>query len=126
MRLILVRHGQTPSNEIGALDTAEPGPGLTALGREQAALVPAALAAERVDAIVVSSLVRTHETAAPLAAERGIEPMVRRGIREVEAGDLEMRTDRASVITYLQTFGAWAAGDTNLRSSKRFSSIHRR
>lgn len=115
MRLILVRHGQTPSNEIGALDTAEPGPGLTALGREQAALLPEALAAERIDAIVVSSLVRTHETADALAADRGLEPVVRRGIREVAAGDLEMRTDRASVIAYLRTFGAWAAGDLETR-----------
>lgn len=115
MRLILVRHGQTPSNEIGALDTAEPGPGLTELGREQAALLPAALAGERIDAIVVSSLVRTHETAAALAADRGLEPIVRRGIREVAAGDLEMKNDRASVVAYMQTFGAWAAGDLDAR-----------
>ncbi|MGV8885781.1 MAG: histidine phosphatase family protein [Microbacteriaceae bacterium] len=115
MRLILVRHGQTPSNEIGALDTAEPGPGLTLLGREQAAALPAALAGERVDAIVVSTLVRTQETAAPLAADREIEPMVRRGIREVAAGDLEMSTDRPSVMRYLQTFAAWASGDFDTR-----------
>lgn len=115
MRLILVRHGQTPSNEIGALDTAEPGPGLTELGREQAALLPAALAGESIDAIVVSSLVRTHETAAALAAHRGIEPIERRGIREVAAGDLEMKNDRASVMAYMQTFAAWASGDLAAR-----------
>ena len=27
MRLILIRHGQTPANVLGALDTAVPGPG---------------------------------------------------------------------------------------------------
>src|SRR5665647_3502119 len=37
MRLILVRHGQTSSNISRALDTAEPGPDLTDLGRAQAA-----------------------------------------------------------------------------------------
>ena len=35
-RLFLVRHGQTTSNEIHALDTALPGASLTTLGREQA------------------------------------------------------------------------------------------
>ena len=40
MRLLLVRHGQTPSNVAGLLDTALPGPGLTALGTRQAAAIP--------------------------------------------------------------------------------------
>ena len=29
MRLLLIRHGQTPANVRGELDTAAPGPGLT-------------------------------------------------------------------------------------------------
>jgi release factor glutamine methyltransferase len=37
VRLLLIRHGQTPSNVLGLLDTAPPGPGLTDLGVEQAA-----------------------------------------------------------------------------------------
>src|SRR5438309_1058791 len=41
VRLLLVRHGQIPSNVHGILDTAEPGPSLNDIGREQArALVP--------------------------------------------------------------------------------------
>jgi len=115
MRLILIRHGQTPSNVIGALDTATPGPGLTALGHEQAAALPAALAEEEIDEIVVSTLVRTHETAAPLAAALGLEPIVRAGIREIEAGDLEMRNDREGVTAYLEAFGSWAQGDYDAR-----------
>ena len=35
MRLILVRHGQTPSNIERLLDTGAPGPGLTELGLAQ-------------------------------------------------------------------------------------------
>ena len=46
MRLLLIRHGQTPSNVLGALDTLVPGPGLTPLGLEQAAAIPDALAGE--------------------------------------------------------------------------------
>ncbi|TBN58170.1 histidine phosphatase family protein [Glaciihabitans arcticus] len=115
MRLILVRHGQTTSNVAGALDTATPGAELTELGREQAAALPAVLARERLDAIVVSTLVRTQQTAAPLAAATGIEPIVRAGIREVEAGTLEMKSDRKSVMAYLTAFASWATGDLEAR-----------
>ncbi|MFI7389910.1 histidine phosphatase family protein [Streptomyces tendae] len=115
MRLLLVRHGQTPSNLKHLLDTAEPGPGLTALGQEQAAALPDALASERIDALYASTLVRTQLTAAPLAAARGLEVRVRAGIRELTAGDLEMRGDDEAAHTYMHTAFAWSAGDVGLR-----------
>ncbi|OIJ67866.1 histidine phosphatase family protein [Streptomyces mangrovisoli] len=116
MRLLLVRHGQTPSNVDFLLDTAVPGPGLTALGRRQAKALPAALAGEHIDALYASTLLRTQLTAAPLAAARGLEVLVRDGIREVFAGDLEMlRGDCARGERYMRTVFAWAAGDTALR-----------
>jgi probable phosphoglycerate mutase len=92
MRLLLIRHGQTPANVLGQLDTARPGPGLTELGARQAAEIPDALANERVDALVASTLLRTQLTAAPLAGARGLEVEVRPGLHEIEAGDLESRT----------------------------------
>ncbi|WP_030742821.1 histidine phosphatase family protein [Streptomyces sp. NRRL S-31] len=116
MRLLLVRHGQTPSNVDHLLDTAVPGPGLTPLGEAQAAALPGALAGEDVEALYASTLIRTQRTAAPLAAARGLEVIVRDGIRELSAGDLEMlpgHTPQAE--RYLRTVFAWAAGDTALR-----------
>ncbi|MFE2937867.1 histidine phosphatase family protein [Streptomyces sp. NPDC059255] len=115
MRLLLIRHGQTPSNLAGLLDTAAPGPGLTATGELQAAALPAALADEDIGALYVSTLIRTRLTAAPLAAARGLEPRVRDGIRELSAGELELRGDDESVRRYLTTAFAWSAGDTELR-----------
>ncbi|MFG2473490.1 histidine phosphatase family protein [Streptomyces fagopyri] len=116
MRLILVRHGQTPSNVEFLLDTAAPGPGLTALGEKQAAALPQALADEEIDALYASTLTRARLTAAPLAAARGLEVQVREGIRELSAGDLEMlRGDTAEARAYLTTAFAWAAGETALR-----------
>jgi broad specificity phosphatase PhoE len=111
MRLLLLRHGQTPSNVGGLLDTAYPGPGLTALGERQAAAVPGALRDHQVDAIAVSSLVRTSITAAPLAEARGIEPQVFDGLREIEAGDLEMAGAHEAHLSYLDTVFGWARGD---------------
>jgi probable phosphoglycerate mutase len=115
MRLILVRHGQTPANVDGVLESTVPGPGLTALGHEQAEELVKALAEEKIDAIFVSSMVRTHLTAAPLVAARGIEPVVRDGLREIAAGDVEGNTDEASVHQYVHTLLAWCGGDLDVR-----------
>jgi broad specificity phosphatase PhoE len=116
MRLLLVRHGETPSNVSGLLDTAAPGPGLTDLGTRQAAALPAALADEDIEALYASTLVRTQLTAAPLAAARGLDVLVRDGIREISAGHLEMLPgDTEEGQRYVRTVFAWAAGDVDLR-----------
>src|SRR5688572_23161801 len=107
MRLFLIRHGQTPSNVAGLLDTAAPGPGLTDLGHRQAAEIPDALRSTPVDAIFASTLVRTQLTAAPLAEDRGLDVVVLPGIHEIEAGDLELNLDHASVRIYLETAFSW-------------------
>ncbi|WP_409468446.1 histidine phosphatase family protein [Streptomyces sp. HC307] len=116
MRLLLVRHGQTPTNLAYLLDTTVPGPGLTELGERQAAALPAALADEDIEAVYASTLVRTQLTAEPLAAARGLEVIVRDGIRELTAGELEMLPgDSERGQEYMRTAFAWAAGDTTLR-----------
>jgi broad specificity phosphatase PhoE len=115
MRLILVRHGQTPANVDGILESTVPGPGLTPLGHEQAEALVEALADEKIDAIFVSSMIRTHLTAAPLVAARSLEPAVRDGLREIAAGDVEGNTDEASVHQYVHTLLAWCAGDLGVR-----------
>ncbi|MCT1357556.1 histidine phosphatase family protein [Rothia kristinae] len=114
MRLILIRHGQTPSNIHGLLDTDAPGPGLTELGVAQAEAVPEALARQAVDGIFVSTLVRTHLTAAPLVRARGVEPVELDGFREVQAGDLEGTNTAQNQRTYIGTAFAWARGDREL------------
>lgn len=107
MRLLLIRHGQTPSNVIHALDTAAPGADLTDLGRAQAAALPEALADERIEAIYATTLVRTQQTAQPLAQARGLEVLVRPGFREIAAGDLEMRTDGEALHAYIDVVFSW-------------------
>lgn len=115
MRLFLIRHGQTPSNVLGALDTGHPGPGLTELGTTQASALVETLADKPVEAIFASTLVRTQHTAAPLASALGLDVDIRRGLHEIEAGALEMRTDRESIMTYVQTAFAWSVGEYDRR-----------
>lgn len=118
MRLLLIRHGQTPANVRGEIATVRPGPSLTKLGRRQAdALATSILtdAGETIAAVYVSPLTRTAETAAPLAASLGLEPEVLEGLEEIEAGELEDRRDMPSVMAYVRTVFGWAAGDLDVR-----------
>lgn len=115
MRLILIRHGQTPANVAGVLESTVPGPGLTELGQTQAEELVGALAHEPIDAIFVSTMLRTHLTAAPLAKDRGLRPVERDGLREIAAGDVEGNTDDASVHQYVSTLLSWCAGDLDVR-----------
>ncbi|MCK9894199.1 histidine phosphatase family protein [Frankia sp. AgB32] len=108
---MLLRHGQTPYNVVGALDTARPGAELTALGQAQARALPGVLRGETISAIHASVLIRTQLTAAPLAEARGLTVGVEEGLEEIVAGDLELRSDRTSIMAYLAVAGAWIHGD---------------
>ncbi|MEO5663990.1 MAG: histidine phosphatase family protein [Nocardioides sp.] len=111
MRLFLLRHGQTHGNVSGQLDTAFPGLGLTDLGQRQAAAAAHALGDEGIGAIAISTLLRTAQTAAPIAADLGLTPVEHDGLREITAGDFEMRGDEDAVLGYLGTIAHWLEGD---------------
>jgi len=90
--LLLVRHGQSATFVPGApfrLVDGHGDPDLSPEGREQAERVGERLAGEGVQAIYVSTLVRTTQTAAPLARRTGIMPRVEPDLREVFLGAWE-------------------------------------
>lgn len=115
MRLLLIRHGETPGNVLGQLDTAHPGPGLTDLGERQAAALARSLANEQIGLLYASTLIRTQITARPLATMRGLGIEVLTGLREIEAGSLEKLTDHESHMRYFSTVAAWTEGDLTRR-----------
>lgn len=114
MRLLLIRHAQTASNVARALDTAPPGAPLTDLGHQQAARLAAGLAAECLDVVAASPLLRARQTAQPLAAARALAALTLDGLREIEAGDLEMHTAAESVASYRRVIHAWATGELDV------------
>ena len=115
MKLLLIRHGQTPGNVLGQLDTDHPGPGLTALGERQAEAMARSLANEPIGALYASTLIRTQITAAPLGKVHSLEVEVLDGLHEIEAGALEKLTDEESHKRYMGTVFSWAAGDLDRR-----------
>ena len=89
---VLVRHGATEAYVPGRLFPLVDGhgdPALSEEGQAQAILVGQRLAGERVDAVYVTSLRRTMQTAAPLLAASGMEARVVRDLREVHLGAWE-------------------------------------
>ena len=90
--VLLVRHGESAPASADApfaLVDGHGDPELDPVGVAQAELIGARLAAERVDAIYVTTLRRTHETAAPLASHLGLTPIVEPDLREVFLGEWE-------------------------------------
>lgn len=90
--LFLVRHGESapvvPGVAIPQVDGHDD-PALAPEGRHQAERVGERLADQHIDAIYVSPLRRTHETAAPLASRVGLTPVVVPDLREVHLGEWE-------------------------------------
>jgi probable phosphoglycerate mutase len=90
--LLLVRHGESEPASMDApfpLVDGRSDPALSPEGRHQAQRVATRLAAAGIDAIYVTTLRRTAETAAPLASRLGLVPAVEAGLREVGLGDWE-------------------------------------
>lgn len=111
MRLTLVRHGETPGNVAGRLDTAVPGPGLTERGQDQAAALVDRFRGETFDRIWTSAHLRAQLTAGPVAADRGLELNIRPELGEFSVGDLEGRNDDAAMTVFLAVMHAWIDGD---------------
>jgi probable phosphoglycerate mutase len=99
--VLLVRHGESePAIEGQDFELVEGqgNPALSPEGREQAELVGRRLAGEGIDAIYVSSLRRTAQTAEPLAHRLSMSPVVDPDVREVFLGDWEGGLFRQKIV----------------------------
>ncbi len=108
--LFLVRHGESGWNREGLIQGQSPlAPGLTAAGREDAALAAGRLRGAGADLILASDLRRAVQTARPIAARLGLpirlEPRLRERLlgtaegrpgAEVGAGDLGVTGTRVT------------------------------
>ncbi|HSS34376.1 MAG TPA: histidine phosphatase family protein [Solirubrobacterales bacterium] len=90
--VVMVRHGASEAAVVGSkfpLVDGHSNPALSRPGRAQAEMVAAGLGGDEFSGLFVTSLRRTQETAAPLAAASGLEAVVIPELREVYLGDFE-------------------------------------
>ena len=80
-KIIIVRHGESKTNELGILVGQGDFP-LTDLGLAQAEQTADALAEEQIDAVYSSDLMRAMQTATPHATRRGLAVIPDKDLRE--------------------------------------------
>jgi probable phosphoglycerate mutase len=92
--LLLIRHGESARAAPGQdepITGDHADPALTPLGQEQADRLAARLAGTSIQAIYVTPLRRTRQTARPLAAHLGLPMLMAEGLIEVHLGEWEGR-----------------------------------
>jgi broad specificity phosphatase PhoE len=113
--LTFVRHAQSAGNASGLVDTSTPGPALTDLGRTQAVASAQRLAPNRYDGIFASTMIRTQQTAQPMADTLHEPVTVLPGLHEVEAGVYEGQPEASAVQTYFAAPEQWLRGERSAR-----------
>jgi probable phosphoglycerate mutase len=108
--LVLVRHGQTPSNVRGVLDTRLPGPELTEKGVRQATALAESLTGEDVVGVYSSVATRAHQTAMTVAGRYDLAAKCVDGLHELQAGDLEGSTEPVYREIFDKIFAQWLDG----------------
>ncbi len=118
-RIILARHGETDWNLERRVQGHADAP-LNDTGRAQARALAAALAADRIDAVYSSDLLRAHETARIVAQPRGLEVTAIRDLRERHFGTWEGLTDDEIFARYPEaSSGSWGDGETREQMTRR-------
>lgn len=113
--LTFVRHAQSEGNASGLVDSSTPGPPITELGRQQALASAEQLAGNHYDGIFASTMIRTQQTAQPMADALHEPVTVLPGLRELEAGIYEGQPESQLVDTYFAAPQQWLRGDRTAR-----------
>jgi len=130
-QVVLVRHGQSIPYEEGRpfpLVDGHGDPPLSPRGHWQAERVAERLEDEPVSAIYVSSLTRTHQTAAPLATRLRLDVAIEPDLREVFLGEFEgglfrqMAVEGHPAVVRMRETGDWGelpGAETNEQLQRR-------
>jgi broad specificity phosphatase PhoE len=106
-RLILVRHGESDANISHTFANRGAGPGLTPLGRRQAAELAGRLRGWTVAEVHSSPLARSTQTAAPIAAALGLPVTIEEALREYDVGELEGQANPVAWAAYADMERRW-------------------
>ncbi len=111
-RIHLIRHGEAAARWDQDLD-----PGLSELGRAQAAAVAELFAGQAPLSLISSPLKRCRETSEPLAARWGVAPTIEPAVAEIPS-PAERLDDRAAWLWDIMQ-GGWGQADASLEAWRR-------
>lgn len=109
--LHLIRHGETTSNVMRRLDTALPGAALTDFGARQGVRFGLEQPPAGSAVLYHSPAARAQQTAELIGSVWGVRPAVVTGVHEVQAGDLEDRTDDEAYEAFRDVVRRWHDGE---------------
>jgi broad specificity phosphatase PhoE len=109
--LTFIRHAESQSNAQHIINTDIPGPDLTEQGQGQAEQLAHQLSRNNFDGVYSSNMVRTEQTAAPLAHALGKHVEILPGLREIDAGRYNNSPTKRADLTYLIAPSLWLNGD---------------
>jgi 2,3-bisphosphoglycerate-dependent phosphoglycerate mutase len=104
--VLLIRHGRSADVVPGSPESADPP--LHVLGEQQAARLAERLQGKAIHAVYSSHLARARQTAAPLAAARGLTVQVFPDLEEVRLGDWSNGEFRRRAATADPEWVAWS------------------
>ena len=130
--LLLIRHGETAWNAVRRLQ-GHTDIGLNAEGLRQAGALAAALAAEPLDAVIASDLLRALDTAEAIAGRQdGVQVQVDARLRERCYGVFEGMLYADIAQQYPQEYALWQARDVDalmppgVREAESFRQFYQR
>ena len=109
--LTFIRHAESQSNAEHVINTDIPGPSLTEEGQAQAEQLAHQLSRNNFDGIYASDMVRTQQTAQPLAQALDKRVEILPGLREIDAGWYNDTPTKNADRTYLVAPADWLNGD---------------
>lgn len=114
-RLYIIRHGETEFNKKGMMQGRGIDAPLNSTGKKQAERVAEVLRNEIVDQLVVSSMIRSIQTAQPLAKHLSMPIQSYDDLDEMNFGDLEGKRSKDIADELNHIHNEWASGNINFK-----------
>ncbi|MBI2699014.1 MULTISPECIES: histidine phosphatase family protein [Mycobacterium] len=111
--ITFIRNAQTQANADGIIDTAVPGPSLTADGKGQAQQLAHQVGHTEFDALYSSPMAADQQTAGPLATEVGRQVAIEQGLQSIDAGWYNGKPESMANSTYMLAPVRWVDGDVD-------------
>jgi broad specificity phosphatase PhoE len=118
----LARHGESDWNAANRFQGHSDRP-LTELGREQAHALADLVAAEHVEAIYSSPLIRALETARIVAARTGLDVTTRDDLREVDTGSWSGLSRAEVKERFPEGFERWISGGSGWEDGETYDEM---